>query len=74
MYLILTITLSFTHINDIVDNLIKLINKFKNHKSSLNRVISIGNPKTVKLMKLIQHIEKNIGKKLKIFTSSKRRC
>ena len=32
---------SFTHINDIVDNLIKLINKFKNHKSSLNRVISI---------------------------------
>lgn len=56
---------SFTHINDIVDNLIKLINKFKNHKSSLNRVISIGNPKTVKLMKLIQHIEKNIGKKAK---------
>lgn len=56
---------SFTHINDIVDNLIKLINKFKNHKSSLNRVISIGNPKTVKLMKLIQLIEKNIGKKAK---------
>ena len=56
---------SFTHINDSVDNLIKLINKFKNYKSSLNRVVSIGNPKTVKLMKLIQLIEKNVGKKAK---------
>ena len=31
----------------------------------MNRVVSIGNPKTVKLMKLIQLIEKNVGKKAK---------
>ncbi len=56
---------SFTHVDDIVNNLIKLINKIKNHKSGLSRVVSIGNPKTVKLLKLIHYIEKYVGKKAK---------
>ena len=52
---------SFTHIDDVVLNIIKLINKFKN--KNVCDVFNIGNPKSVSLKKFIKILEKTIGKK-----------
>ena len=54
---------SFTYIDDVVLNLIKLINKFKNHKKSLCDVFNIGNPNSVSLRKFIKVLEATVGKK-----------
>ena len=54
---------SFTYIDDVVLNLMKLINKFKNHKKTLCDVFNIGNPNSISLKKFLKVLETNLGKK-----------
>jgi len=54
---------SFTYIDDVILNLMKLINKFKNKKRSVCDIFNIGNPKSISLKKFIDLLEKNTGKK-----------
>ena len=54
---------SFTYIDDVVLNLMKLINKFKNHKKTLCDVFNIGNPNSISLKNFIKVIETTVGKK-----------
>ena len=56
---------SFTYIDDVVLNLMKLINKFKNHKKSVCDVFNIGNPKSISLKKFIKILEISVGEKAK---------
>tara|TARA_Y100000590_G_scaffold88179_1_gene98990 strand:+ start:3546 stop:4514 length:969 start_codon:yes stop_codon:yes gene_type:complete len=58
---------SFTYIDDVISNLLKIINKFKNKKNICD-VFNIGNPNSIYLKKFIKRIEK-INKKIpnKIF-------
>jgi len=48
---------SFTYIDDVVLNLMKLINKFKNHKRTVCDVFNIGNPHSISLKKFIKVFE-----------------
>jgi len=54
---------SFTYIDDVILNLMKLINKFKNNKRTFCDIFNIGNPKSISLKKFIDVLEKNTGKK-----------
>jgi len=56
---------SFTYIDDIVDNMLKIVAKLSMSQNPISKVVSIGNPKTVGLLKLISCIEKYTGKKAK---------
>ena len=51
---------SFTYIDDVVINLLKIINKFKNKKGNICDVFNIGNPNSVSLKKIISIIERKI--------------
>ncbi len=59
---------SYTYITDVVENINKIIIfiKKKEHKKSLNKILNIGNPKTVNLNNFIKLIEKYSKKKAKI--------
>ena len=54
---------SFTYIDDITLNLMKIINKFGNHKKRICDVFNIGNPNSVSLKKFIKVLEAKYGKK-----------
>jgi len=54
---------SFTYIDDVISNLMKIINKFKNHKKSLCDVFNVGNPNSISLKKFINILENKFGKK-----------
>ena len=54
---------SFTYMDDVVLNTIKLINKFMNNKKSVCDVFNIGNPQSVSLKNFIKVLEKISGKK-----------
>ena len=54
---------SFTYIDDVVLNLMKIINKFKNYNKSVCDVFNIGNPNSISLKKYIKVLEKVAGKK-----------
>ena len=54
---------SFTYIDDVVINLMKIINKYKNYKKSFCEVFNIGNPNSVNLNKFIKLIELKLNKK-----------
>ena len=54
---------SFTYIDDVVLNLMKIINKFKNHKAVICDVFNIGDPKSISLKKFIRILETKYGKK-----------
>ena len=54
---------SFTYIDDVVLNLMKLINKFKNNKRTICDVFNIGNPISTSLKKFIKLLEAAVGKK-----------
>jgi UDP-glucuronate 4-epimerase len=49
---------SFTYIDDLVNNINKIIIKLKNANHPFSKVVSIGNPQSIKLMKVIKLIEK----------------
>ncbi len=53
---------SFTYIDDVVLNLMKLINKFKNQKRTVCDVFNIGNPNSISLKKFIKVFETTLGK------------
>ena len=54
---------SFTYIDDVILNLMKIINKFQNYKKSLCDVFNIGNPDSISLKKFIKVLEIKYGKK-----------
>jgi UDP-glucuronate 4-epimerase len=54
---------SFTYIDDVVLNMMKLINKFRNHKKRLCDVFNIGNPDSISLKKFIKVLETKFNKK-----------
>lgn len=56
---------SFTYIDDVVFNLIKIINKFNNKKSSVCDIFNIGSTKSIYLKKFINIIERKMNKKSK---------
>ena len=56
---------SFTYIDDIVDNILKIVDKLSMSQDPISKIVSIGNPKSVGLLKLIHCIEKYTGKKAK---------
>lgn len=49
---------SFTYIDDVISNLIKIIKKFKNKKTKICEVFNVGNPDSINLKRLIKIIEK----------------
>ena len=53
---------SFTYIDDVILNLLKIINKFKNKKKICD-VFNIGNPNSTSLKKIIRILEIKYGKK-----------
>lgn len=57
----------FTYIDDIIDGIIKLVNKIINSKdkSIFNKIYNLGNGNPQKLIKYIDIIEKELGKKSK---------
>jgi len=54
---------SFTYIDDVVLNLMKLIKKFENNKKNVCDVFNIGNPNSISLKKFIKLLETIVGKK-----------
>tara|TARA_B100000989_G_C19530464_1_gene469433 strand:+ start:699 stop:1655 length:957 start_codon:yes stop_codon:yes gene_type:complete len=61
---------SFTYISDVIDNIQLIINKFSKKNINICDVFNIGNPKSIKLNKMIKILEKEINKKSKkIFTN-----
>ena len=54
---------SFTYIDDVVLNLVKIINKFKKHDRNICDVFNIGDPKSINLKKFIKTLETATGKK-----------
>ncbi len=56
---------SFTYIDDVILNLVKIINKFGKKNTSICDVFNIGNPTSIHLKNLINIIEKKIGIKAK---------
>ena len=63
---------SFTYIDDVVLNLMKIINKFKNHKKKVCDVFNIGNPNSISLKKFIKILETNRMAKKEIKNISKK--
>ena len=60
---------SFTYIDDVVLNMMKIINKFENQKKNICDVFNIGNPNSISLKKFIKTLENEYGKKgNKIYT------
>ena len=60
---------SFTYIDDVIDNLFRIINKFRNSKKSICEVFNIGNPNSIELKKFIKIIEDKVDRKaLKKYT------
>ena len=60
---------SFTYIDDVIDNLLRIINKFRNSKKSICEVFNIGNPNSIELKKFIKIIEDKVDRKaLKKYT------
>ena len=57
---------SFTYIDDLVYNIFMLIKKLKNKKKTFSKIVSIGNPRSIKLMKVVKLLEKYCNKKTKI--------
>ncbi len=55
----------FTYIDDVVESLVRLIDKSSKRKSSehLYQIFNVGNSQPVKLIDFIHTLEKNIGKK-----------
>jgi len=53
---------SFTYIDDVVLNLMKIINKFKNRKKKICEIFNIGDPNSVSLKKFIKVLETVYGK------------
>ena len=61
---------SFTYISDAIHNIQLIINKFSKKNINICDVFNIGNPKSIKLNKMIKILEKEINKKSKkIFTN-----
>ena len=54
---------SFTYIDDVVLNLMKIINKFENYKKGVCDVFNIGSPKSISLKKFIKILEIKYKKK-----------
>ena len=54
---------SFTYIDDVILNLMKIINKFKNPKKNVCDVFNIGNPNSTSLKKFIKVLETKYGEK-----------
>ena len=54
---------SFTYIDDIILNLMKIIKKFRSHKKKICDVFNIGDPNSVSLKKFIKVLETKYGKK-----------
>lgn len=55
----------FTHVRDIVDSIIKLINK-KNYKKPTFEILNLGSNRPIKIIKIIKLLEKNLNIKSKI--------
>jgi len=51
----------FTYIDDIIESICRLINVDESSKTSVNRVLNIGNNRPEKLVDFIQILEKEIG-------------
>ena len=58
---------SFTHIDDAIIAITKIISKYKNLKS-FNEIYNIGNNKSVKISNIINIIKKIIRKNLKLLS------
>ena len=56
---------SFTYIDDVVLNLMKIINKFENYKNKICDSFNIGNPNSISLKKFIKTLEIKMGKRVK---------
>ena len=56
---------SFTHVDDAVESLFRLIKFYKN-KKKYNEIFNIGNSKTITIKKIIEIIKKNIGTSFKV--------
>ena len=56
---------SFTYVSDIVENIDRLIKQSNKKNKNFNKVINIGNPKSIPLMDIIRLIEKKYNKKIK---------
>ena len=56
---------SFTHVDDAVESMFRLIKFYKN-KKKYNEIFNIGNSKTITIKKIIEIIKKNIGTSFKI--------
>ena len=56
----------FTYIDDVSNSIIKLITKIPNYKIPYN-IYNIGNSKPEKLKSFLNEIEKNLGKKSRLF-------
>ena len=56
---------SFTYIDDVVENIFKVINKYKGRKKAFFDVCNIGNPKSISIKDFIFMLEKNLKIKVK---------
>ena len=56
---------SFSHIDDVVENLMKTIKFYKKININKNPVLNLGNPVTIKLKKFISILEQKLNKKAK---------
>ena len=54
---------SFTYIDDIVQNVLKMIKVERKENIKFNNTISIGNPRSIKLMEIVKILEKYFNKK-----------
>ena len=54
---------SFTYIDDVITNLLKIIGKFKNGKKNICDVFNVGNPKSTNLKEFIKLLENEFNKK-----------
>tara|TARA_B100000029_G_scaffold508380_1_gene595119 strand:+ start:1285 stop:2253 length:969 start_codon:yes stop_codon:yes gene_type:complete len=56
---------SFTYIDDVIENILKIIKKFNKKNIKICDVFNIGNPTSISLKKFIKIIEKKVGYKVK---------
>ena len=56
---------SFTYIDDVVENIFKVINKYKGRNKAFLDVCNIGNPKSISIKDFISMLEKNLKIKVK---------